>query len=372
MLRTPFHQFHLDANAKMVDFAGYEMPIMYTSIIDEHNQVRNSGGMFDVSHMGRVHFKGRDARKFLERICTRRIHDLQHGQARYSLICNEQGGVRDDVLVYRYDDEDFMLVVNAANRAKIIEHCKTHQGDLKFKMDDRTDKTAMLALQGPKVIDMVSRFSDEIPALKNYRFCVKSLMIFKMTISRTGYTGEDGVEVILPANMASTAVNLMLKEGGAEAQEIIKPTGLGARDSLRLEAGMPLYGHEMDEERDPVSAGLMFGMNLDKDEHELGEKFLGQDVLKKIKAEGPRQRLVGLILDGKRTARQGMTIMSGDTEVGTITSACASPTLGVPIAMGYVPAELSELDQVVQIAAGSKILEAKVSKFPFYRRPKKK
>jgi aminomethyltransferase len=372
VLRTPFYDYHVESGARMVEFAGWEMPIMYTSIIEEHKQVRNSGGMFDVSHMGRVHFTGKDARVFLERMCTRRIHDMKHGQCRYGLICNERGGVKDDVLVYRYGDEDFMVVVNAANRSKLLDHFASHQGDLKFKMDDRTEKTAMIAMQGPKVMDLVGRFSDEIPALKNYRFCVKSLLIFKVTISRTGYTGEDGVEVILPGNMAKKAVDLMMKEGGEEAKNLIKPAGLGARDTLRMEAGMPLYGHEMDEDHDPVSAGLMFGINLDKDEHELGEKFIGQDVLKRIHAEGPTNKLVGLLLDGKRTPRQGMTIKNGDNEIGLVTSGCMSPTIGGPIAMGNVPGELAEPDNVVQVVVGSNAVDAKITKIPFYKRPKKK
>ncbi len=356
----------------MVDFAGWEMPIMYSSIIEEHQQVRNSGGMFDVSHMGRVHITGKDARVFLERMCTRRIYDMQHGQARYGLICNEQGGVKDDVLIYRYGDDDFMVVVNASNREKIVAHFNAHQGDLKFKMTDRTEKTGMIAMQGPRVMDLIGRFSNEITELKNYRFCVKSMLIFKMTISRTGYTGEDGVEVILPANMASKIIGMMMKEGGEEAQEQIKPIGLGARDTLRLEAGMPLYGHEMDEENDPVSAGLMFGINLDKDEHdEFGESFIGQEALKKIHADGPVNKLVGLAIDSKRTPRQGMNILNEDAVVGRVTSGCSSPTLGMPIAMGYVPAALAEVDRLVQISLGSKLVDAKVVKIPFYKRPKK-
>ena len=371
MLRTPFYQFHVDSGAKMVDFAGWDMPIMYRSIIEEHKQVRNSGGMFDVSHMGRVRFTGRDARVFLERMCSRRVHDMKVGQCRYSLVCNERGGVRDDILIYRYDENDFMLVVNAANRVKLLDHFGSHVGDMKVKMKDETEKTAMLAIQGPRVIDLVSRFSDEIPGLRNYHFCVKSLMIFKMTISRTGYTGEDGVEVILPASMAMKAVEMMMKEGGEEASEIIKPIGLGARDTLRLEAGMPLYGHEMDEDHDPISAGLMFGINLDKDEHELGESFVGQEALKKIKAEGPVNKLVGLVLEGRRTARRDMKIMKGDEEVGVITSASLSPTLGCPIAMGYLPSAMAEVGTVVEVCLGSKKVEGKVVKLPFYKRLKK-
>lgn len=370
MLRTPFYQFHVDRGAKLVEFAGWEMPIMYTSIIEEHNQVRTAAGMFDVSHMGRVHFKGPDARVFLERLCTRRVYDMVEGQARYSLVCNEHGGVKDDVLIYRYGEEDFMLVVNASNRDKLMQHFNVVRGDLRLDIDDRTEKTAMLALQGPKVIPLVSDFSSEIPALKNYRFCVKSLLVFKMTISRTGYTGEDGVEVILPAGMASKAIGMMLEKSGS-AKDIVKPIGLGARDTLRMEAGMPLYGHEMDEDTDPISAGLNFGINLDKDELEGGEVFVGQKALREIAHPGPKNKLVGLFLDGKRTARQGMTIMHNDKPVGRVTSGCMSPTLQRPIAMGYVPAELSELDTVVQIDLGRAAVDATVTKIPFYKRPKK-
>ncbi len=370
MLRTPFYQFHVDRGAKLVEFAGWEMPIMYTSIIEEHRQVRNAAGMFDVSHMGRVHFKGPDARIFLERLCTRRVFDMAEGQCRYSLVCNEHGGVKDDVLIYRYGQDDFMLVVNASNREKLLTHFNAVRGDLRLDIEDRTAKTAMIALQGPRVIPLVADFSSEIPALKNYRFCVKSLLVFKMTISRTGYTGEDGVEVILPANMAGKVMSMMLDKAGA-AKDIIKPIGLGARDTLRMEAGMPLYGHEMDEQTDPISAGLNFGINLDKDELEGGEPFIGQAALKEIAQHGPKHKLVGLFIDGKRTARQGMSILHQGAAVGRITSGCVSPTLGRPIAMGYVPAELSELDAVVQVDLGHSAADATVTKIPFYKRPKK-
>ncbi|MBL1216727.1 MAG: glycine cleavage system aminomethyltransferase GcvT [Planctomycetes bacterium] len=369
MLHTPFYDYHISQNARMVDFAGWQMPIMYTSIVQEHEQVRTSGGMFDVSHMGRVYFRGQDARRFLERICTRRISNMAHGQCRYSLICNEQGGVRDDVLVYRMGDDDFMLVVNAANRTKLLEHFRQHSAGLSVTMDDRTEKSAMLAIQGPRVMDVIGRFSDEIPSLKKYRFTTKSLLLFKVTVSRTGYTGEDGVEVILPANVAPTAIKMMLDKGG-DAGQIIKPIGLGARDTLRLEAGMPLYGHEMGEETDPISAGLMFGINLDKDEHEDGEPFIGQDALKAIHANGPTNRLVGLFLDTRRTARQDMPVLHNDGTVGRVTSGCTSPTLERSIAMAYVPAELTEPGTIVQVDLGKQAVDAEVCALPFYKRPK--
>ena len=372
LLRTPFHQFHLDQGAKMVEFAGWEMPILYTSIVAEHQQVRSSGGLFDVSHMGRIFFKGPDARRFLEKICTRRVHDMAAGQCRYSLVCNERGGCRDDVLIYRFDEDDFMLVVNASNRAKLLDHFRAHKGNLRFEMDDRTEKTAMLALQGPKVMDLIAQVSDEIPVLKNYRFAVKNLLLAKLIVSRTGYTGEDGVEVILPAALASKAIPMAMEKLPG-VKEAVKPAGLGARDTLRLEAGMPLYGHEMDEETDPISAGLLFGINLDKDQDApvAGEKFIGQEALQRIQADGPRQKLVGLNIEGRRTARQGMTILSGSKPVGRVTSGATSPTLDRPIAMGYVPAELSTLDTVVQIDLGKATTDARVTALPFYKRPKK-
>jgi len=325
-----------------------------------------------VSHMGRVEFKGRDARTFLERMCTRRVNDMTAGQCRYSLVCNERGGVRDDVLIYRMGEEKFMLVVNASNRAKLLDHFRSHQGDLKFDMTDRTEKTAMLALQGPRVMEIIGRFSDDIPQLKKYRFTDVGFMMLKATVSRTGYTGEDGVEVIIPANISALAVKTMMKEGG-DAKDVIRPIGLGARDTLRLEAGMPLYGHEMDEETDPISAGLMFGINLDKHEGEYGERFVGQDALEKIHAAGPNNSLVGLVFDTKRTARQGMPVLVRDQVVGRVTSGCISPTLNQSIAMAYVPTAIAKSEgETLEVDLGKQRIAATITPLPFYKRPKGK
>ncbi len=364
--RTPFHSFHVDHGAQMVEFCGWHMPIRYTSIVEEHKQVRTSGGFFDVSHMGRVRFSGRHARRFLDKICTRQIFGMQKGMVRYSLVCNAQGGCRDDVLVYCIDEDEYLMVCNAANRAKLLQHFEAEKGDLVFKMVDETESTAMAAFQGPKVMDIVAGMSREIPNLKRYRFAVKNLLVVKMTVSRTGYTGEDGVEVILGAGVAKIALSMLLKEKGEQAG-IVKPIGLGARDTLRLEAGMPLYGHEIDEETDPLSAGLDFAVKLDKgaDDDRIGG-FIGQEALKKIAAQGVRKKLVGLQLDGKRSPRQGMKVWKGDREVGQVTSGCPSPTLGYPIAMAYVPPELSELGSEVEIDLGSAKAAAKVVKLPFY------
>lgn len=364
----------------MVEFAGWEMPLVYAgaggapgSVQAEHEQVRRSGGLFDVSHMGRVRVTGRHARRLLERLCTRRISDMQAGQCRYSLVCNERGGVRDDVIVYRMDDDEFLVVVNAGNREKLLGHFEQVRtaGDLVAKIDDQTMSTAMVALQGPRVMDLVSKVSREVPTLKRYRFTVKNLVIMKLIVSRTGYTGEDGVEVILPASAVGIAMKMLLKDAGPldAAGALIRPAGLGARDTLRLEAGMPLYGHELTEETDALSTGLDFAISLDKDADERGERFIGMEALKRIRdAGGPSRRLVGMRVEGKRSPRQGMVIRQGGREVGVVTSGCPSPTLGYPIAMGYVDRSLASAGTPVMIDTGKDAaLEATVVSLPFYK-----
>jgi len=380
VLRTPLHPFHVQYGGKMVDFAGWEMPILYQppdgsgagGILEEHRRVRESGGLFDVSHMGRVKVTGRHSRRFLERLCTRRVSDMEPGQCRYSLVCNAQGGVRDDVLVYKHDDDDWLLVVNASNREKLLGHFRDIQGDLTLKIEDRTQQTAMLALQGPRVMDLVSRFSKEIPKLKRYRFVEKNLLVIKIIVSRTGYTGEDGVEAILPAGMIDMAMKLVLKDVDMkDPASPIRPCGLGARDTLRLEAGMPLYGHELGEEIPALASGLDFAMNIDKDQLERGEPYIGMEAIKKLRdAGGPPRRLVGLFIDGKRTARQGMNVLDkpGGSEVGVVTSGCASPTLGRCIAMAYVNTALSPVGTDLVIDSGrGETLSAKVAPLPFYK-----
>lgn len=375
MLRTSLHQFHLDHHATMVDFAGWEMPIAYKGpgggILKEHEATRTSGGLFDVSHMGRVKMTGRHARRLLERLCTRRISDMQPGQCRYSLTCNESGGVLDDIIVYRIDDDDFLIVVNASNREKMLKHFEAVRAsnDFTCKIDDQTLSTSMVALQGPKVMDLVSRVSREIPTLKRYRFAVKNLVVMKLIVSRTGYTGEDGVEVILPNAAVKMGLSLLLKDAGLEQEQgLIKPCGLGARDTLRMEAGMPLYGHELGEDINALSCGVDFAIALEKHTMERGEPFIGQDALLRTReAGGPARRLVGFALDGKRTARQGMKVFSGSKEVGTVSSACLSPTLGYPIGMAFVDKDVPVEGSPIQIDTGKDAkLEGKTRKLPFY------
>lgn len=375
MLKTPLHAFHLDYNAHMVEFAGWNMPLYYSGITAEHQKVRTSGGIFDVSHMARLKVKGRHARRLLERVCTRRISDMTQGQCRYSLVCNEQGGVLDDVIVYRFDDDDFLVVVNASNREKIVRHLQgvMAAGEFNCTLDDQTQSTAMVALQGPSVIPMVSRFSSEIPTLKKYRFTVKNLMIVKIIVSRTGYTGEDGIEVILPSGAISMAMKLLFQDINLKDENApIRPAGLGARDTLRMEAGMPLYGHELGEDICALSCGVDFAIAMDKDQGDRPETFIGLEALKKVAAEGgPSRKLVGLFVDGKRSARQGMVIKANGKDVGVVTSGCPSPTLGRCIAMAFVDREYVAPGTKVGIDTGKGELGAEVTVLPFYKAPKK-
>jgi aminomethyltransferase len=348
----------------MVDFAGWEMPIVYRSINDEHAQTRSSGSIFDVSHMGRLSFTGSDAAKFLNRVFTRDVEKIKVGQCRYGFICNEAGGVLDDVIVYR-DKKNWMMVVNASNREKIVQHFQTVRKteDLDFDLVDQTESTAMVALQGPKVIERLGQHLEAIKELKRYEFVTDTfMMLIKYTVSRTGYTGEDGVELILPAKLAPKAISMLGgKQDGPEST--LRPAGLGARDTLRLEAGMPLYGHELSEDRDPLQAGLGWAIDLTKD-------FIGAGALRKVQAEGPKQKLVGLLIDGKRIARQGSAVVEDGLPVGQVTSGTLSPTLGASIAMAYVDSDTAVEGNTLQIDLRGSFLDAKIVPLPFYKRAK--
>lgn len=345
----------------MVDFAGWEMPIMYRSIVDEHNHTRNSGGIFDVSHMGRLQISGGDAIKFLQRVFTRDVEKMKVGQCRYGFICNESGGILDDVIVSR-DKKNWLMVVNASNREKIVKHFHDVRSkeNLDFDLADNTESTAMIALQGPKVIERIGGHLEEVANLKRYEFTSGSfMMLVKYTVSRTGYTGEDGVEVILSSKMAPMVMKALAGKFD-RPEATLKPAGLGARDTLRLEAGMPLYGHELSEEIDPISAGLGWAVSLDK-------SFIGSGALKKINAEGPKQKLVGLELEGRRIARQGTVVKTASGE-GIVTSGTFSPTLQKSIAMAYVPAADAAEGSSISVDLKGEIIPAKVVKLPFYKR----
>ena len=345
------------------------MPIRYRSIAEEHNQVRSSGGLFDVSHMGRLRITGKDATSLLDRTTTRPIASMQAGQCRYCLMTNERGGSLDDVIVNRMDEREYLVVVNASNREKIVEHLQSvaAQESFNIKLKDQTLDSAMIAVQGPKVMGFISKFSSEIAGLKRFRFIEKNLMILKVMIARTGYTGEDGVEVIMPKSAVGLAFKMLKDDLDlSKPDAVLAPVGLGARDTLRLEAGMPLYGQELGEDISVLSTGMDFAIKLDKE-----ASFIGQEALvRERESGGPAKMLVGLDVDSKRTPRHAMAVLAGDAVVGQVTSGCMSPTLSRPIAMALIEREHMGEGTSLRIDAGRASLDAKVRPLPFYQAPK--
>jgi len=353
----------------MVDFAGWSMPVQYTSIVDEHNATRTAAGLFDISHMGRLGVHGPDAAKFLDCMVTRRVADMREGQIRYGLVCNAEGGILDDVLVYRWDGTlnsmpeppAFHMVVNASNRTKIIDWLSDRQTEFAARIDDLTQSTAMIALQGPRAIELVDPHCEcEVTSLRYYRGTASQLLGYDCYISRTGYTGEDGVEIICPEEHATTIWETLhdaaTEVGGAA-------DGLAARDTLRLEAGMPLYGHELSENITPLQAGLDFAVNLaDRD-------FIGRDALVGS-SDGSRPVRVGLQLEGRRPAREGCPLLQGDAPVGTVTSGTFSPTFERPLAMAYVKPSVSAIGTPLEVDIRGTKLPATVVPLPFYERGK--
>lgn len=359
MLRTPLYDWHVARGGRMVEFGGWEMPIQYTSITEEHHAVRRAAGLFDIAHMGRIMFSGPDAATFLDRLLTNDVPRLKTGQVRYSLVCNEQGGILDDVLIYRFAS-NWMLVVNASNRTKILNWIETQRTGFDVEVHDRTSEWFMLALQGPRSLELLQpQTSAALSAMKYYTTVEADIQGAAGIISRTGYTGEDGFEVIVP-NAAATALWTTLIDKGHSVGLV--PCGLGCRDTLRLEAAMPLYGHEMDESTDPFTAGLDFGVKLDAGD------FIGRAALVAAKARTDRPVRVGLKLEGKRIAREGSTVVAGGQPVGRVTSGTFSPTLEASIAMGYVPANLSQPGTHVDIDIRGKVNPAVVTKLPFHKR----
>lgn len=369
---TPLDAWHREAGAKMVEFAGYEMPIQYSGpqspggIVAEHQLCRTKAALFDVSHMGRLRFDGAGSEQLLDHLLTRRVSDLPIGGVRYGLICNAEGGVLDDVLVSNLktpsDKQYHLMVVNASNRHKIIKWIEPHLADFPtVTMSDRTELTAMIAVQGPRAMDVCARlFSFDPKRLKYYRATITDQMKKPVIISRTGYTGEDGFELIVRAEEANRVWENILLVGRDEG---FAAAGLGARDTLRMEAAMPLYGHELSESIDPLSAGLSFACNLDD------RSFVGDEALRGIAAKGPSRIRIGLLPEGKRPARDGSDVLSDSGEkIGVVTSGGPSPTLGRPIAMAMIDAAHGK-DTTFQIDIRGKQVAAIATPLPFYKRP---
>ncbi|MBX3423636.1 MAG: glycine cleavage system aminomethyltransferase GcvT [Pirellulaceae bacterium] len=368
LLATPLAQWHVEHGGKLTEFAGYQMPVQYGSIVTEHLATRQAAGLFDVSHMARLRFEGPNSTQLLDHLLTRPVHDMRLGQVRYALICNAAGGILDDVLVSYLEAPSgrqfYVMVVNAGNHQKILKWLQPHAADFPdVVLSDVTASTAMMAVQGPKAATILQRlfpeYAKRVVGLRYYRSLVTHQMGKPVIVSRTGYTGEDGFELIVRSESALRVwENLML----AGREHGLLPAGLGARDTLRLEAGMPLYGHELSEEIDPLTAGVGFAVNLDN------RSFIGSDALRTLQASGVRQRRVGLQLQGRRAAREGAHVLDADQRiVGRVTSGTFSPTLQRPIAMAYVSAELSAVGSMLSVDVRGSRVEAQVVPLPFYK-----
>ena len=355
MLATPFHAWHADHKGRLVDFAGWEMPVQYTTIVEEHHAVRQNAGLFDVAHMGRITFSGPDAAACLDHLVTNDVSRMSIGRIRYALIVNTEGGVLDDVLVYRLEDQ-YLLVVNASNRVKILDWIAQHQSQFDVTVKDITTDRAMLAVQGPAAVELLAPLcAQSIDQLKYYTGTITDVLGQSGLVSRTGYTGEDGFEVIIDPDTACKLWETLVERGAV-------PAGLGCRDTLRLEAGMPLYGHELTDQVDPLTADLGFAVKLDAGD------FIGREALRRIKEQPRGLRRVGLELQSRRIARENSTVLAGANQIGQVTSGTFSPTLEKPIAMAYIAADHAQIGSEIQVDIRGKPVDATVVSLPFYRR----
>jgi aminomethyltransferase len=361
--RTPLYDAHLRAGAKMVPFAGWEMPVQYAGVIDEHRAVRAAAGLFDVSHMGEVRVSGAGAEGFLQGLTPNDVAKLEPGRAHYSALLDESAGYRDDIIVYRLAAEEFLVVVNASNAGEDFAWI-ADRAPAGVAVEDISDRFALIALQGPRAAGILARLTPfDLSSIKYYRFAEVPVRGLPMTVSRTGYTGEDGFEIFVEPEFADDLWQGLLEIGAVDG---LVPAGLGARDTLRLEAGMALYGHEIDATTTPFDAGLDWTVKLDKGD------FLGRAaLLAQREGGGPRRRLVGFEIVGRGIAREGAPVWLGGESVGKVTSGTWSPTFEKALGMAYVPVEQAAPGTALEIEVRGKRLPASVAALPFYRRAKR-
>lgn len=359
LAQTPLHNLHVELGAKMVPFAGYEMPVQYpTGVLKEHNQTRGSAGLFDVSHMGQLRITGADAAAALETLVPVDIIDLPAGMQRYAFFTNEEGNILDDLMVANAGDHLF-VVVNAACKAQDIAHLRQHIGE-RCTIEELTDR-ALLAIQGPKAVDVVARFAPEVAEMTFMKVRPITLLGVECFISRSGYTGEDGFEISIPADHAEKIARALL------AEEELEPIGLGARDSLRLEAGLCLYGHDIDDTTSPIEGSLLWGISkIRRPKGARAGGFLGAEAVYKHMEEGVTRKRVGFKVDGRAPIREGAEVCTADGEViGKITSGSFAPTYGSPVAMGYVAKAYSKVGTELYAMVRGKARPMTVVKTPF-------
>lgn len=360
--RTPLYDEHRKLGARLVPFAGWEMPVQYAGIVEEHRAVRTAAGIFDVSHMGEIELRGEHAPAVVDYLVTGEAAALEDGRALYTCACNEQGTILDDLIVYRVARDVVLVVCNAGNRDKISAHFRK-AAEHHCEFEDRSDQMALLAVQGPRALEILGLTGKEAAAcseLKSYHFRDAIVANVRATVARTGYTGEDGVEIFCAASDAAHVWRTLLELGRDRG---LAPTGLGARDTLRLEARLALYGNDIDETTNPLEAGLGWIVKQNK------PMFIGKDAIGAVAARGLARKLVGFEMTGRGVARHGYPLLDLEGRaVGICTSGGPSPTLGKNIGLGYLPVGLTGIGTRFQVDCRGKPIEAVVVKTPFYKR----
>lgn len=359
---TPLHEWHVEQGGRMVPFAGWHMPVQYSGLVDEHTAVRERAGLFDVSHMGEIRMTGPDALDNIQRLTVNDASVLEPGQAQYTAMCNEEGGILDDLLVYFVGPDNYLLVVNAGTTDKDHDWIRGRAtGDV--VVTDESDDWAQLAVQGPRATEIAGKvLGRDLSAIRYYRFEMAEYGGGDAILSRTGYTGEDGFELYVRPDRAAALADAILEAGRGHG---LLPAGLGARDTLRLEAGMLLYGSDMDESRTPIEARLGWIVKPDKGE------FVGRDVLVRQKAEGTAERIVGVKVTGRGIPRHGYPLVDEAGEaLGEVTSGTFSPTLKEGIGLAYVRSDHADYDRSLQLEIRGRQIPALTVKPPFYRRPR--
>lgn len=364
MKRTPLYKKHLDAGARMIEFGGWEMPVQYSGVIEEHRVTREKAGLFDICHMGEIMVTGPGAFELLQKVMSRDLAPQKIGKMRLSVMTNPDGGILDDLTVYKFSDERYMVVTNAVTKQKDFEWIEKNRealGIANVAVEDISDKTGKLDLQGPAAQSILqSIVKCDLADIKYYSFLETELAGFPALISRSGYTGEDGFEIYTDSSLAEKAWDIILEEGKPSG---LKPIGLGARDTLRLEAGLMLYGNEMDESITPLEVAYSWVPNLEKD-------FIGRGALKKQKEEGLTKKLTGFEMVDRGIARHGYKIVEGEKEIGVVTSGSMAPTLNKAIGMGFAPLKYQEPGMDIFIRIRENTVRARVIPLPFYKRAK--
>lgn len=357
--RTPFYQKHVDLGGKVVDFAGWDMPVQYSTITNEHNAVRSGVGIFDISHMGQVVVFGNDALLYLQNLTTNDVAKLSTGKGQYSHFLTPKGTVVDDIYVFQIEDQKYLVIVNASRREPILQWMTQHAGGFHVQILE-APQAAGLAVQGPKSPDLMDKLNSHIPSLRRNEIDNFDIGDVSSLVSRTGYTGEDGFELFAPAGHLLIIWDLLFRIGREAG---LTPCGLGARDTLRTEAAYPLYGHELDDRHTPLEAGLSWVVKFDKGD------FVGRDALLKQKNEGLKKKLFGFKVESGGVARPGGKIWQNGRPQEDVASGTFSPTLGIPIGMSYLSAETPEEGAPLKIRQGARELKGETVKLPFYKRP---